>query len=117
MTSPWAKRIARVQASIVSDLGPSRWATYKAPGGGVRRVKGVYESPYKKQTVQDFDAETTVVSQDPRFGVRILDFDKRVPLLQNAEITIDDEPGCRWRVMRLEDTTVGWVDLVLEKIS
>lgn len=105
-----------MQKSILSDLGPSVWATYRAPTGATQRIKGVYESPYKKQTPQDVEAETSVTSQDPRFGVRISDFSKKVPLTQNAEIVLDDEPGCRYKVLRLEDTTIGWVDCVLEKI-
>lgn len=117
MTGPWARRIARIQASIVGPRGPSYAATYKAPNGAQKRVSGVYEAPYKKQTVQDFDAETTVTAQDPRFGVRNSDFDRRVPICVGAELTIDDEPGCKWRVQRLEDTVVGWTDLILERMS
>lgn len=116
MTGTWAKRIARIQASIVGTRGTSYAATYTAPSGASKRVSGVYESPYKKQTPQDFDAETTVTAQDPRFGVRKMDFDRRVPLVQGAIITIDDEPGCRFRVTRLEDTVVGWTDLILEEM-
>lgn len=101
-----------MQSSIVGDRGPSISATYYDPPEGVGQVvKGVYESPYQKQTPGDFDVEIALVSQDPTFGIRLVDVPEPK---QNAELTIDDEPGKRFRVMKIEDGPVGWVTLVLE---
>lgn len=113
----WADRRNRMQASIVGDRGPSEWATYTAPNGSKIKIKGPYESPYRRQTPGDMETETYVVSQEPRFGARKIDFPKVTPARQDGLLVLDSDPGCKFRVTKVEEAQIGWVNLVLEKVS
>lgn len=111
----WKDRMNRMHASIVGDFGPSRWATYTAPNGTKLRLKGTYESPYRRQGAGDFDTETYVVSQVPQFGARHVDFTTACPARQNGLLQIDDEPGVTFRITKIEEAQIGWVHLLLER--
>lgn len=111
----WVDRTKRLHDSVSSTRGPSRSITYTLRSGARKSMRGVYESPFKKQSAGDQDMETFVVERAPRVGVDVDHFTSTFPQQKGATVQIQGEDGV-FRVTAFESTNPGWVEMVLERL-